>query len=93
MSKKWLLKIKQFLFRRLYYTKEGEPIKCEFCGHVSFEINMRDDINGTVSEYEIVCGNCLMDVGYWAYGYLDPGYSKNIFERTPGKTLYAHSEM
>lgn len=87
MCKTWLIKLKQYLLRQFYYTDEGNPKKCEFCGYDKFWTVTVDDINGTICEYRVICKKCRSDVGYWGYGYFDPSYPDHIFERTYGDTL------
>jgi hypothetical protein len=49
-----------------------EPIKCE-CGSTAFYDKTRDAIDSTVCEKERFCKACNASVGYWAYGYWEPG--------------------
>jgi len=61
-----------------YYGEDGKPIKCTCCNGNTFYSVSKDDLNGQVTEYEIICSTCDETVGYWAYGSFDPSFMNNI---------------
>jgi DNA-directed RNA polymerase subunit RPC12/RpoP len=68
--KRWLW----FLLKYFYYTREGEPVKCKYCGSKKLNHVTKAIVAEVAAEIVINCRTCDEEVGYWAYGYYDPGY-------------------
>ena len=67
------------------YDERGAPIKCFNCGGTRQNQIVRGVIDviqgqGPVCEYEILCGDCRVPIGYWAYGSFDPSYKRGVEE-------------
>ncbi len=58
----------RLLFKYGFIGKEGEPLKCQHCGHTKFKTIVVDRIGYTVSESKEMCRRCDKMVGYWSYG-------------------------
>lgn len=58
----------------LYYTEEGRPKVCPFCGSLKLETVDHSYMEHILMEYGVRCVECGQYVGYWAHGYFDPIY-------------------
>ena len=71
-------------FRRLfidrYYTIEGMPKRCVYCGCTTIYERAKDTVQNHVSEFECECCECCKIVGYWAHGWYDPSFRNNAFK-------------
>ena len=68
------------------YSEDGVPIRCWKCGGTDQREEIRGVVDvwqgqGPVCEYEIFCAACGTGIGYWAYGYFDPSYMRDIAEK------------
>lgn len=65
---------------RSNYHKNGECVRCPYCGCKGFDENVIDRIDGYMTEpceIETRCSDCHEIVGYWTYGYYDPCFKFN----------------
>ncbi len=65
------------------YAEDGVPVKCWKCGGTEQREEVRSMVDvlrgqGPVLEYEIFCAECGTGIGYWAHGYFDPGYVRDV---------------
>ena len=65
------------------YAEDGAPVKCWKCGGTEQREEVRSMVDvlrgqGPVLEYEIFCAECGTGIGYWAHGYFDPGYVRDV---------------
>lgn len=58
----------QYMIDNGYISKNGTPLKCQFCECIEFEKGKTYYEEVYLSEYELLCKNCGKKVDYWAYG-------------------------
>ncbi len=51
---------------------DGEPLHCFSCGSAALNDTIRSSESGVVYEYDVSCGVCKTQVGYWAHGHWEP---------------------
>lgn len=74
-----IMKLCWYFIVDFYYFKDGCPKRCPYCNK-QFIIHQNEDfINGIVSEYIDICGNCEKKIGHWGYGGYNPNYRKFSF--------------
>lgn len=69
-----MLKLWRRLMWRMYFRKDGEPIRCTKCGCDAIVDKVTDTLDYRVMEFALSCANCNADLGYWALGSFDPAY-------------------
>lgn len=52
-----------------YIALDGYPLKCVHCDSKNLKEEIRDKIDYTVCETEMICLDCGKSTGYWSYGY------------------------
>ena len=72
------------------YAEDGAPVKCWKCGGTEQREEVRSMVDvlrgqGPVLEYEIFCAECGTGIGYWAHGYFDPGYVRDVTANALGQ--------
>jgi hypothetical protein len=67
-------------FKSEYVKADGEPAGCAECQRTDVKLTekIRDRDEANIFEIEVFCSECGASVGYWAYGYWDPAYSRYI---------------
>jgi hypothetical protein len=75
--------------RALFFGKDGEPIRCVYCGCRAMRSNTTGMLNYLVCESEEICEECGKRTGEWAYGYWHPDYERyalpQIFKYMPNR--------
>lgn len=57
-----------------FFTADGDPIECPFCGSKKINENPRAFEQGVPSEIDYVCEECEKCVAEWVQGYFNPNY-------------------
>jgi len=68
-------------FRWKYYRKDHSPKYCCYCGSKDISYITKETIANVEAEFSCVCVECDKEIGYWAYGYYNPIYSKYTFNQ------------
>jgi hypothetical protein len=66
-----------FVAKRFFYDVDGGPKRCTKCGCREFGALVKESINGIAAEQDYICKDCGATVGFWAYGYFDPQFSRH----------------
>lgn len=75
-----IMRLFRYFLMDFYYSKHGDPIKCQYCGSKRFGCLNTEFIEGIVCEKYYICSDCGKYVAFWAYGSYDPAYKDNIFK-------------
>lgn len=60
-----VMRILFFLFKRVFYDKDGGPKRCTKCGSKIFGCLVKESINGIPAEQDYICKDCGAIVGFW----------------------------
>lgn len=64
----------------VYFNDDCSPKCCTNCAATEFSQTIKEQVEGSVCEYSIMCDKCGTELGYWAYGNFNPDYVKRYVE-------------
>ena len=82
--KRFVDTVRNRLFKRFYYDKNGKPKRCFECGSTKFEdVTVQMEEGGYVSIYDVLCIRCGFVASTNVYG----NYDTRIFEPEPWMSI------